>query len=240
MYAAPPPPTTTTPVVDAAPRRGGLGAAPLLAICCLAFILLLIASTIVLSLIPIYLPAKGTVGDGLTRAVFFRLTPNATLENDGVLDDNNRIIISQALATQLGFPGASLFLSPIVLVTSSKRKRRGLVLARSRRQGGTQRGYCSGQFFRSQCGFCRIRFFRFVIVVVLFLGGRFVVIEFIVEIFLFAIPIPPGLPQSTAAIASTSSTAAAGSGATTANTGSTNAISSTTPASTSTVTAALG
>jgi len=238
MYAAPPPPPiTTTPVVDAAPRRGGLGAAPLLAICCLAFILLLIASTIVLSLIPIYLPAKGTVGDGLTRAVFFRLTPNMTLGNDGTLDDNNRIIISRALATQLGFPAASLFLSPIVLVTSSKRKRRGLVLARSRRQGGTQRGYCSGQFRRDECGFCRIRFFRLVIVVVLFIGGQFLVIEFIVEIFLFAIPIPPGLPPSTAAIASTSSTAAASSGATTANTGS--SISSTTPASTSTVTGAV-
>ena len=43
-----------------AARAGGIGAAPLAAICCLALILLAIASTIVLALIPIYIPQRGS------------------------------------------------------------------------------------------------------------------------------------------------------------------------------------
>lgn len=98
-------------------RRAGLAGGPLLAICCLIFVLFLIAATIVLALIPVYLPNKtvstsnemnyfiyemfflscgmSILGAG-SEPYYFTMNPDQPLTGpDGELDDTARTDLGQ-------------------------------------------------------------------------------------------------------------------------------------------------
>jgi len=202
MYVPPPPVVPVTPR-----RRGILAGGPILAVCCLGIILFLIASTIVLALIPVYLPTRNTNLGGTTQTFFFLLTPNVTLGDDGTLSPAAEAAIANAISAQLGFVPSSLqFDGNIVVATkSSKRRRRGFGLTRNERAQNRQQCYGRGRFLRQFCKQCVITKFVFTIVVVFFYGGILQVVEFLVTIFLISFPFPATLSSSTTTTSSTAS-----------------------------------
>jgi len=120
------------------PRRTGLfGAGPILAICCLLFIAFLIAATIVLALIPVYLPHKNATPASNT----FHLALNypGTIGNDGSLDSTALNQIARSLERAKNLPTGSFNIPSGTVATTSTRKRRGYALQRLRR-GKTSRG----------------------------------------------------------------------------------------------------
>jgi len=161
MYA--PPPVAAVPV-----RRRAFNA-PLAAICCLGLILLLIAATIVLALIPIYLPRKD-VNAGTTNPFSFTLTPDQTLGDDGPLSADAQNSLANSISTGAGLPAGSLALDSAVAATSSRRRRQDSDLERDKR-ATNQKVYCRGRFRHSVCGLCRIINFLFSFALAIIFGG---------------------------------------------------------------------
>jgi hypothetical protein len=105
MYSPPP------AVVPVTPARRGFTQGPLLAICCLGIILFLIAATIVLALIPLYIPKKTLTPGGTSSSNSFTLTPqrsgrkrdasNQPLGDDGNLDATATANINSAVKMSL-------------------------------------------------------------------------------------------------------------------------------------------
>jgi hypothetical protein len=141
MYAPPRP----VPVAAAPARATALG--PLLGICCLLIIGFLIAATIVLALIPVYLPREGQPSSQNNAAYPFLGTTPSDLGNDGnipagSLGSFNSPIDSAVSAS----PGTtSTQQGAIATGAQSKRKRGVLDLIRSRR-GQTEQGLQQGYF----------------------------------------------------------------------------------------------
>jgi len=162
MYA--PPPVAAVPV-----RRRAFNA-PLAAICCLGLILFLIAATIVLALIPIYLPRKDVSTDGTTNPFSFTLTPDQTLGDDGPLSADAQNDLANSISTGAGLPAGSLALDSAVAATSSRRRRQDSDLERDKR-ATNQKVYCRGRFRHSVCGLCRIINFLFSFALAIIFGG---------------------------------------------------------------------
>jgi hypothetical protein len=206
MYA---PPSTVVPA------RQGFTQGPLLAACLLGLILFLIAATIVLALIPLYLPTHDATLVGTTNPSTFVLTPNKQLGNDGTLSAAATSTINSQIAKGLGF-GSNAIQSGngVVSSTSSgKRKRRGFTLIRNDRQANGQKVYIFGSFLRSVCGVCKVTIFDITITATFVYGTTTITITFAVEVFFDqAISIPATLASTT------STTISSGNGTTTAGT----------------------
>ncbi|CAF1087397.1 unnamed protein product [Adineta steineri] len=110
---APPPPV---------PQGGAAGCAPILAICCLLFILFLIAATIVLALIPVYLPAKNAAKSNIPY--YCTANYDGTLGGDGDLDATARAQIARSLEQALHKPVNSITINQVRVATTSTRRRR--------------------------------------------------------------------------------------------------------------------
>jgi len=187
MYAPPP--------VAAVPVRRRTFNAPLAAICCLGLILFLIAATIVLALIPIYLPRKDA-NAGTTNPFAFTLTPNQRLGDDGPLSADAQNSLANSISTGAGLPAGSLALDSAVAATSSRRRRQDSDLERDKRDTN-QKVYCRGRFRHSVCGLCRILNFAFQIAVSFIFGGRLLDLIFQCIISSILGSIPPIQPSST-------------------------------------------
>jgi len=144
MYAQPP------DAAVAVPARRGFTQGPLLAICCLGIILFLIAATIVLALIPLYIPQKVATASS-TNPYTFTFSPNSagrkrqTINTfngtDGTLDSTATTRFTQAISIHFGF-SSSAFQSTSNGVVSSV--------------SGTRLIYIAGRFQRGICGVCTV------------------------------------------------------------------------------------
>jgi hypothetical protein len=214
MYVSPP---AVVPVV--APQRNFTNG-PLLALCCLMFILFLIAATIVLALIPIYLPAKNANLNNNSPSYYFLLTPNGTaIPYNGPLTQPALTQIANAIAVQLGFPAGSLVLDSATVTTiQGRRKRRAFGLSRIRRQSGTQQISCVGRFQRNTCrrfGNCVPKVLTFSLSITITINGVSYTITFTVQISTNSFPSPG--QTSTSTTTTLTSTSQSTSAATTAN-----------------------
>lgn len=154
MYAPPRP----VPVAAAPARATALG--PLLGICCLLIIGFLIAATIVLALIPVYLPRQGQPSNQNNAAYPFRGTTPSDLGNDGNIPAGSLGSFNSPIdnAIRAGPGTTSTQRGAIATGAQGKRKRRVLDLIRSRR-GQTEQGLQQGYFLiiflllicRAQC-----------------------------------------------------------------------------------------
>jgi len=230
MYAPPP------AVVPVVPQRSGFNA-PLAAICCLALVLFLIAATIVLALIPLYIPTKDATAGGNTNTYYFLMTPNQTLGDDGSLSDDATNTVSDAISEGLGMSAGALEADSATTVstTSGGRRRRGFGISRVERQGGSsgQNCYHRGRFRRRFCGLCRIVVTVITIVVSFIYGGIRLYIQFVVYIFTVAINIP-ATQGSKATTRITTTAAGGGGGAGTTNAATTGAVTTSAAATTTT------
>jgi hypothetical protein len=204
MYAPPP------AIVPASGRSGLAANGALLAVCCLALILFLIAATIVLALIPVYLPSRSATLTRTTQTYYFVLTPNGTIGDDGTLSSTDSTTLYNAICASLGFPAGCIKSQGNVLVasSSSKRRRRGFGLTRTER-AITQKWYFAAQFFQQKCGTCPITITTFIITITITYGGKTQVVTITVTIFTITITFPVTLSSSTTpTTVSTSSTTA--------------------------------
>lgn len=155
MYSAVP---AVVPVASA-PRRAGLAGGPLLAICCLIFVLFLIAATIVLALIPVYLPNKTVSTSAGSEPYYFTMTPDQPLTGpDGELDDTARTDLGQQIDKAQGFPSGSTNVEEALVRTpAARRKRRTFALQRNRRQTSIRVILVRTRFLPALCGLCIVR-----------------------------------------------------------------------------------
>jgi hypothetical protein len=206
MYG--PPPAAVVPV---APRRGGISG-PLAAMLCLGVILFLIAATIVLALIPVYLPSRNAQQTGTTKTYYFVLSPNQTLGDDGILSNSASITsLEQAISSALGLNVNSFVIDGnvvIATVNSGKRRRRGFGLERSERS--TQQNlYCHGRFLHKFCGSCLIVQTIITFFAEIFYGGVLVPLEFVCQVYPIVISVPATVGSSTSTAAVTAAVTAA-------------------------------
>ncbi|CAF1320790.1 unnamed protein product, partial [Didymodactylos carnosus] len=118
-------------------RSGVAGIAPLLGICCLALIGLLIAATIVLALIPVYLPKRH--GASSTTPIFLTATVNQTAGPNGALPSSNFANIARAIERARGLPAGSVVVQQAVVNSNGngRKKRNQFALTRVKRQSTT-------------------------------------------------------------------------------------------------------
>jgi len=222
MYA-PPPEAAPSPAAQRAMTRG-----PILAVCCLGIILFLIAATIVLALIPVYLPNRGLQAGGTSSVNSFVLNPtsvssngkrsasNQPLGNDGLMSQSTTQNTADGISTGLGFSAGSITPSGqgVVATSNSGRKRRGFGLLRSERQSGTQNCYLMGRFRHDHCGACIVRVTVIIITILDFIYGNIngqVVFSVTIDInVIIVIPATLTSSTSTAATAATTTAALAG------------------------------
>jgi len=141
MYAPP----RAVPVAVAPARATALG--PLLGICCLLLIGFLIAATIVLALIPVYLPRQGQPSNQNNNAFpFAGSTPN-DLGNDGPISSNSLNAFNSPIDSAVGAaPGTTQSQTGAVVTQGGGKRKRGVMdLIRSRR-GQTEQGLQGGFF----------------------------------------------------------------------------------------------
>jgi hypothetical protein len=177
-------------------RAGGFAAGPLLAICCLATILFLIAATIVLALIPIYLPTKSATA-GTTQNYFLKGTPGTAVPTDGNLNPTTQSNIAKALDAKLNAPsGTSVFDSSKAVTSGGGRRRRRGLLSRSRRDqsGPNIQNFFHTCHFRSDlCQKCDrssfiLAFGSFSLSVFILELGQTIIINYIISSTAFTIP----------------------------------------------------
>ncbi|CAF1028808.1 unnamed protein product [Rotaria sordida] len=134
-------------------RKAAYISIPILSICCLLLAVFLIASTVLLSLIPIFLPKKDVSWTSPTY--FLTIDFDGSLGSDGSLDSAAREAFASKVAEALGLPeGAVIVIRGIVATEASKRKRRGLPLSRFRRgitSLGRQRIHLEYRFDETRC-----------------------------------------------------------------------------------------
>jgi hypothetical protein len=172
MYA-PPPAIVPAP----AGRSGGLATGPILAICCLLFILFLIATTIILALIPVYLPRKDVTTSAASNSPYYIVgNLGQSPGGDTALDAANRARVAQSLDAATGAPaGTTTVQNGALQAVTSGRKRRTLALTRTRRQGVVYTIFLVVVFNVRLCAFCGLAGF----------SSRFAVFTLVVELFLF-------------------------------------------------------
>jgi len=138
MYGPPP---VAIPVQTPPPRpqSGIAGIAPLLGICCLALIGLLIAATIVLALIPVYLPKRHGSSSSTTAPIFLTANLNQTAGPNGALPSSNFGNIARAIERARGLPTGSVVVEQAVVNSNGngRKKRNQFALTRVKRQSTT-------------------------------------------------------------------------------------------------------
>jgi len=231
------------PVIPVSPARTrGLAGGPLLGICCLFIIGFLIAATIVLALIPVYIPRKGNASTSTAVSNPFIGDTNTDLGNDGNFDANARAALSSGVDKGTGVnPGTTSTPTAAAATTGGSRRRRALDRTRSRRLltfFGLQRIYCIFSFDKRHCGGrCSLgRFFveiEVITIVVSFTFNNFffqnVVIRF--EIFFGVFIIPPFKLHQTTTTTTTSTISSSSTSAITSAAATSAAVSSTTAVS---------
>lgn len=137
MYG-PPPVAIPVQTVPPRPRSGIGGIAPLLGICCLALIGLLVAATIVLALIPVYLPRRRGAASTTTAPIFLTGNLNQTAGPNGVLPSSNFANIARAIERARGLPAGSITVQQAVVRNNGngRKKRNQFALTRVKRQSG--------------------------------------------------------------------------------------------------------
>ncbi|CAF2672016.1 unnamed protein product [Rotaria sp. Silwood2] len=104
--------------VDKGARGGGAAALPLAAIGCLCILLFLLAATIVLALIPVYLPKKDISNLSSTATKYFVLNPAQSVPAYGTASASACNTIANSISSSISSSSCAF------AVSSSGRRRR--------------------------------------------------------------------------------------------------------------------
>ncbi|CAF3277301.1 unnamed protein product [Rotaria sp. Silwood2] len=206
----------TRPVAPNAPdprrrnrRRRGLVGGPLLFICCVLSVLFLVAATIILSLIPVYLPTKVLKLSGFTETCYVLGDYSGSLGNDHQLDATECQNLAQTLEQKLGLPAGTITIDEAAIATTPrKRKRRGYDPARFRRgetSRGFQRLYIILRLARAKCFQCKLRLKPFIIILTVSFGGNTFTQPITINMCTTPFTIPALLPPITSTVQTTTS-----------------------------------
>ncbi|CAF3237639.1 unnamed protein product [Rotaria socialis] len=149
--------TPVAPAVDKGGSSRYMPTIPMLAICCLGLLLLMVAATIILALIPVYVPNK-TIDNLVTTSIrYFTLNPLSTITEYGITTARTCTTISNSLESKVGIPLGSLI--PIsctfALQSSDRRRRSWYVHSRLRRQSGSAKLFMKAIINYYRCPRCR-------------------------------------------------------------------------------------
>ncbi|CAF1163732.1 unnamed protein product [Rotaria magnacalcarata] len=149
--------TQIAPPVDKAGISRYIPAVPILAICCLGLLLLVIAATIILALIPLYVPDKNIDNLVTTSTKYFTLDPLSAVTENGITTAETCRTISNSLESRVAIPFESLI--PISCTfasqSSGRRRRSSYAYRRFRRQSGTARLFMKAIINYTRCPLCR-------------------------------------------------------------------------------------
>ncbi|CAF1361917.1 unnamed protein product [Rotaria sordida] len=198
------------PITPDAPRRKDSALGQLLCIGCTIFVLFLVAATIVLALIPLYLPKKTVTPSEYSQYYYATGDYSGSLGNDGPLSPAARQNITRAMEDKLGLPPDSVDMdSASVASTSSERKRRGYDVARFRRYRPSrrlQRLYMSFRLRRRRCFECSLHFRIFSISYTFEIDGMVFTLVITINIRVIGFTMPPTLPPLTSTIQTNTTT----------------------------------
>ncbi|CAF1550954.1 unnamed protein product [Rotaria sp. Silwood1] len=147
-----PPPVTA----DKAARKGASAALPLAAICCLCVLFFLLAATIILALIPVYLPKKDLSNLPSTKTKYIILNPQQYVPAYGTASSSACNAIASKMASAIGYPSGSITSSSCSFAVGSRRRRRSKWLSRSRRQSRSGKLFMQAVINYDKCQRCRL------------------------------------------------------------------------------------
>ncbi|CAF1098415.1 unnamed protein product [Rotaria sordida] len=145
--------------VDKGAEKAGIIGAPITTICCLGVILLIIAGTIILALIPVYLPRKDIPNLPSTATRYITLRPEQYIPPYGITSYSACSTIARQMAISLGLPAVAINPSSCTFAISSSRRRRSQLMSRFRRQTGNSKLYMVADIVYASCALCRLRTF---------------------------------------------------------------------------------
>ncbi|CAF2874950.1 unnamed protein product, partial [Rotaria sp. Silwood2] len=194
---------------DDSHHRRGFGDGPLLYVCCTLLILFVVAVTIVLLLIPVYLPKEAFPSSEFNETCYVLGDYRGSLGNDRQLDATECQYLAQTLEQKLGLPAGTITIDEAAIATTPrKRKRRGYDPARFRRgetSRGFQRLYIILRLEIVKCFQCKVHLKPFIIILTLSFEGNTFTQPIAINMCTTPFTIPALMPPITVTVQTTTS-----------------------------------